>query len=453
MRVTSSMLYNNINMNLQKQMSELYKLNEDLASGVRIHKPSDDPYLAGLALKYDSGIGENKQWMENMENGKKWLAYSTDSLSHVQDISQTLYSKAVQGDNDALSDESKAAIAREVDALLEELYKMSNQTYLGKSIFNGDATNVPPFLDRRDSIDNSIIGAAQFTEFEGGNPDNPIYRYSSSIAEGGISASNASVTAGNTFTVQIGGNSETITIPEGTTPPANTEELVTVLNKALQANENTNKKINVIENSTGDGVIFQSEYGSITLASGSVDLSAAGLNIQNLTSQDAGIYLNKNGETLQTVIGDSDINKVSINGEINRRTSENQYTDISLNGGSIFQPNGSNGSNDIFKMVIQLRDGLLANDTDMIGPQVENIQRAMDKITAEQTSAGTTYNRLDVAHESMQTNNINLTDALSKIEDTDVASAMMEYTRLEATYSMSLQVGAKIMQTSLVKYI
>jgi len=453
MRVTSSMLYSSINMNLQRQMSELYKLNENLASGVRIHKPSDDPYSIGLALKYDAGIGENNQWIENMENGKQWLAFSTDTISSANNITQSILSKAVQGDNDALNAEDRAIIAREVDAYLEELLKMGNQTYLGKSIFNGDATNAPPFLARRDNLSGSLIGVAQFSNFEGGNPDNPIFKYSSNISEGGTSASNGSVVAGNSFTIQIDGETETITIPEGTTAPANIKDLVKVLNQSLQANENTDKKVNVIENPAGDGIIFQSEYGNITLASGTVDLSAAGLNITNLSSQSAGVYLNKHGETSQTIIGDSSVNEVSISGAMNRRTSENDQTDISLNGGKLFQRNGANNSDDIFKMVVKLRDGLFLNDSDMIGPQVENIQRAMDNISSEQTAASTTYNRLEVAQESMQINDINLTDALSKIEDTDVASAMMEYTRLEATYSMSLQVGAKIMQTSLVKYI
>ena len=453
MRVTSSMLYSSINMNLQRQMADLYKLNEDLASGVQIHKPSDDPYAAGLALKFDAGIGENKQWIDNMENGKKWLAFSTDSISSAHDITQSILSKAIQGDNDALNANDKEIIAREVDALLEELVKMGNQTYLGKSIFNGDVTNAPPFLERRDTVNDSLLGVAQFSNFEGGNPDNPLYKYAASISEGGTLASNASIVANNTFTIQIDGNTETITIPEGITAPTSISDLVKVLNQSLQANENTDKKVNVIENQAGDGVIFQSEYGSVTLASGTVDLSVAGLNISNLSSQSAGVYLNKNGETVQTIIGDSSVSYISISGEINRRTSENAQTDISLNGGKIFQGNGSNGSDDIFKIVIKLRDGLLTDDTDMIGPQVDNIQRAMDNISSEQTEAGTTYNRLEVAQESMQTNDINLTDALSKIEDTDVASAMMEYTRLEAAYSMSLQVGAKIMQTSLVKYI
>ena len=324
---------------------------------------------------------------------------------------------------------------------------------MGKSIFNGDATNAPPFLDRRDTVNNSLIGVAQFTEFDAGNPDNPIYKYSSNISEGGTIASNASVIAGNDFTIQINGETETITIPDGTAAPTNISELVTVLNQSLQANQNTNTKVNVIENPAGDGVIFQSEFGNITLASGSVDLSAAGLNITNLSSTSAGVYINKHREAVQTIVGDSTVSQISISGQINRRTSETDDTDIAINGGNLFQKNGSNGSDDIYKMIINLRDGLLTNDTDLIGPQIDNIQRAMDNISSVQTSAGATYNRLDVALENMQTNNVNLTDALSKIEDTDVASAMMEYTKLEATYSMSLQVGAKIMQTSLVKYI
>ena len=350
MRVTNTMLHSSINTNLQKQMSKLYDLNDDLSSGVKLHKTSDDPFNVGLSLKYDTNIKENKQWISNMENGKQWLGFSTEALSHSKDIVQQMYTKAIQADNDTLNDSNRDALAAQVDAQLEELVKMGNTTYQGKYIFNGDVTNVPPFQEIRE--DGKIVDVAQFIRFEDGNPDNPIY-------------------------VSYNNNS---TVSDGT-------------------------------------------------------------------------YYDKQGQVVNTVINDASAGHKSIDGRINRRTNENNYVDIAVNGGSVFQPNGANGNGDVFRTAIDLRDGLLNNSTAEIGAQIDELQRSMDRITSENSRAGTVYNRLDSAQELMISNDVSLTDALSKIEDTDVASAMMDYTRLEATYQMSLQIGAQIMQTSLVSFI
>lgn len=109
-------------------------------------------------------------------------------------------------------------------------------------------------------------------------------------ATGGTTASMASVVAGNNFTIAIdGGTAETVTIPSGVVAaPANVSELVTALNQGIRENSNLANKVEAVANSAGDGVIFQTtDKGgtntTITVAGGTVDLSAAGLNITSLT--------------------------------------------------------------------------------------------------------------------------------------------------------------------------
>lgn len=359
MRVTNTMLYNNIYQNLNQQMNQLYKHNENLASGVRLHKPSDDPYAVGQSLELDKSLDQNSQWLSNMEDGKQYLGFSTDILGHAKDITQQIYQKAVQGDNDTLDDDNRHSLSLQVDSQLEELLKLSNQKYAGEYIYNGDASNVPPFLGIRDS-DGKLTGVAQFTRFEGGNPNNPIYVYYDNTSGGGAS--------------------------------------------------------------------------------------------NNPDALD-GVYYDKNSNVVATVIDDSSAGTSSISGEKNRKTGANEYINIAINGGKTFQPNGANADNDVFQTAIKLRDGLANNNRDAIGAQIDKLNDSMSTITSEQARGGTTYNRLDLAREYMSSNEVNLTETLSNIKDTDVTSAMMEYTRLESTYSMSLQISSKIMQTSLVSFL
>lgn len=348
MRVTNTLLYNNIYANLQNQMEDLFKLNDDLSSGVRIHKPSDDPFNATRSLDLDTSIAENSQFQSNVQNGQSWLGFASESLMHAENMTQTLYTKAVAADNDSLSEKERGTLALQVNDLLEELYNQANDKFNDKYIFNGDATNAPPFLAIRNA-EGKIEQVAQFVEFQGGSPDNPIY-------------------------------------------------------------------------------VYNEDSGAQT-------------------------FYDKDGNPVAAPASPPAVGESSISGEINRKVGINDYIDISINGANAFQPDGSNAETDIFKAVIELREGLENNDKEMIGGSISKLQNGMEQITNTQSRAGTIYNRLEIEMEMMNTNEINLTEALSNIEDTDVTQAMMEYTRLQATYQMSLQVGAKIMQTSLVSYL
>jgi len=359
MRIPSSMLASNINNNISKYLSDLNKINDDVSSGVQLHRPSDAPYEVALSMNYESSLIENSQWMSNMENGLQWIANTSESLGQSKDVVQQIYTKAVQGANGSLNESNRQALAAQINAQLEELLKNGNDTYLGKYMFNGDATNVPPFLGIRNS-DGDLEGVAQFVRFEGGNPNNPIY------AE---------------FKHTTG----------GTTPNDST---------ALD-----------------------------------------------------GVYYDKNGTIVQTVVDDPAAGDKTISGELNRRSAENNYVNIAVNGGDVFQPNGSNGDQDIFKVIIDLRNGFRNNSSDEIGRQITNLNKGMERITSNQATAGTIYNRMDIAKDMMTADDVSLTDALSNVKDTDVANAMMEYTRLQSTYNMALQMSVKISQASLINYM
>lgn len=359
MRIPSSMLSSNINTYLSSYLADLNKQNDDIASGVRLHKPSDSPYEVSQSLNYGKSIGENEQWMSNMENGLQWIANTSETLGHTKDIVQQIYSKAVQGANDSMNEGNRLALSQQINAQLEEVLKMGNDTYLGKYLFNGDATNVPPFLGIRNS-DGELEAVAQFVRFEGGNPNNPIY------AE---------------FKNTTGG-----------VPPNDPDTL-------------------------------------------------------------DGVYYDKNGTIVQTIIDDPEAGNKSISGELNRRTAENNYVNIAINGGDVFQPNGSNGDGDIFKTIIDLRNAFRNNNSDEIGTQITKLNTGMERITSNEATAGTIYNRMDLAKEIMASDEITLTDALSNIKDTDIANAMMEYTRLQTTYNMALQISMQISQTSLINFM
>lgn len=108
-------------------------------------------------------------------------------------------------------------------------------------------------------------------------------------AEGGAVADYTSIVAGNDMTISVnGGANETVTIPDDAITPTSVSELISVLNSAIRGNSNLADSVEVVANEAGDGVVFQTKTSggsdtTITVAGGTIDLSAAGLNITSLT--------------------------------------------------------------------------------------------------------------------------------------------------------------------------
>ena len=87
--------------------------------------------------------------------------------------------------------------------------------------------------------------------------------------------------------------------------------------------------------------------------------------------------------------------------------------------------------------------GELLGDTDV---HIDNVIRFRSKM-------GAIYNRLEAAEERNNSENLSMTELLSKSEDIDLAEKMMEFSVMSTVYQASLSTGAKILQPSLLDYI
>ena len=66
MRVTQSMLSNNVLRHLSKSYSKLGKLQDQLSTQKKITRPSDDPVVAMLGLGYRKDLNRVQQYNRNI---------------------------------------------------------------------------------------------------------------------------------------------------------------------------------------------------------------------------------------------------------------------------------------------------------------------------------------------------------------------------------------------------
>ena len=84
---------------------------------------------------------------------------------------------------------------------------------------------------------------------------------------------------------------------------------------------------------------------------------------------------------------------------------------------------------------------------------ISKVQAALDSILTTRAQVGARANRLEQAKTSQGSLVTSNQGLLSQLEDVDMASAITELTKRQATYQATLAVTAKVMQTSLIDYL
>lgn len=144
-RVTQNMLNNNMLRNLNNSMRNMDKLQEQLSSGKKVSKPSDDPVVAARGMFYRSSLMENEQYQRNVSQVQSWMDMTDQTLDEAGNIMKRVQELLVNAGDGALSDEDLQAIAAEIEELKNHMGTLANQQINGSYIFNGTDTDIPPY--------------------------------------------------------------------------------------------------------------------------------------------------------------------------------------------------------------------------------------------------------------------------------------------------------------------
>jgi flagellar hook-associated protein 3 FlgL len=141
MRLTNNMLSQNLLRNLQNAQGRMEILQNQMSSGYRISKPSDDPVGMQNAMRLKSSISLMEQWENNADEAIQYMNSSDSVLQNISSVLQRVRELAVQGANGTLSAEDRNAVSLEVDQLQEQLRLAANTQVGSKYIFSGTATD------------------------------------------------------------------------------------------------------------------------------------------------------------------------------------------------------------------------------------------------------------------------------------------------------------------------
>jgi len=138
--MNQTLLYDLRNVTTQLSTSE-----QELSSGYKLNKPSDDPYGASQALKLRADLAANTQYQSNVQDANSWQNVADTALGDIGDSIQRARDLVIQGANDTNDASDRQAIVTELNQLIDSIKTDGNTQYAGRYIFSGTATNTQPY--------------------------------------------------------------------------------------------------------------------------------------------------------------------------------------------------------------------------------------------------------------------------------------------------------------------
>ncbi len=161
MRISTRQIFTQGVEAFQQQQQKLAKLQQQISTGVRLQKPSDDPSAAAKILELEQSVSQNLQFQDNINLAEQRLKRQDAVLASYATVLNRVRELAVQGNNAPLDATARAALAAEIDQRLEELVSLANtRDGNGDFLFAGYQNASAPFTS-------STIGSRSFVSFNG----------------------------------------------------------------------------------------------------------------------------------------------------------------------------------------------------------------------------------------------------------------------------------------------
>ncbi len=145
MRITSKMMQATSlrNLNINKVLQE--KLTNQMLTGKKITRPSDDPVIAIRSLKLNSSLDKIDQYYEkNASDAESWLELTESALSTVNEIlTKDIRNNIISAKSSYKTAEDREAVITHLRKAIEEIYSTGNADSGGRSIFTGYRTDMP----------------------------------------------------------------------------------------------------------------------------------------------------------------------------------------------------------------------------------------------------------------------------------------------------------------------
>jgi flagellar hook-associated protein 3 FlgL len=147
MRITNRMAADRSLAGLQALSQQVQHAQDQITSGRRIVRPSDDPAATHLAVRLHDSLAQTNQYLRNIDAADARMSVAEGAFSVSSDVMLRATELGVQGANGSLSPSDRAVMAKEVEALARTLVQQAATRSGSDCVFSGYQTNVPPYAE------------------------------------------------------------------------------------------------------------------------------------------------------------------------------------------------------------------------------------------------------------------------------------------------------------------
>jgi flagellar hook-associated protein 3 FlgL len=198
-RITNQMMTTSLMANLNASRSRSADLAQQISSGERITKVSDDLAAGGEVMRLQGRVQVVDQWTKNIHDAQDWTNANESALGHMNEILQRAKEMAIQAGNNS-GNIATSALAQEATQLYDEMASTLNRTGPNGFLFGGFKTEAPA----------PVPPAVAYVPFDT-SAGAPVY-------QGDAGAMQRDVGPGVALTVNISGNQFTPAVVPPATP-------------------------------------------------------------------------------------------------------------------------------------------------------------------------------------------------------------------------------------------
>jgi len=154
---------------LQASQNQEQTAIQQLATGLRVNVPSDDPAAAAANLVNTSQVAAVDQYVQNIDSVQQTMTTADSTLSSVITELTRAISLGVEGANGTMSSSDLQAISQQVSGIKSQIFSLANTSFQGVYLFGGTATSAAPFVeDASSSSGVSYAGNDQTNQIQTG---------------------------------------------------------------------------------------------------------------------------------------------------------------------------------------------------------------------------------------------------------------------------------------------
>lgn len=151
-RITQQMIANNNLGHIQARQSDLFKRQQQISSGLRYEKASEDTISAANAMNLKTALAFQKRVDLNAQLAQDFNNASDTQLGSAADVLNRARELASRAATETLNEQQLNGLTSELNGLIDRLADIGNSTQEGTYIFGGFQTQQPPFVSEKNLV-------------------------------------------------------------------------------------------------------------------------------------------------------------------------------------------------------------------------------------------------------------------------------------------------------------